>query len=106
MVWSNRGAKLNLHYEPITVFVPQNEAFDQYEGDTDSDLAFYHMSFEVKTLELLETTNVLYSAKLNNPPLWITKVNDDIYVNSAKILQDRSNYVSRSFSGHMGHQQV
>ncbi|XP_018567440.1 fasciclin-1-like [Anoplophora glabripennis] len=106
LVRSNRVAKLNLHYEPLTVFVPENRAFDQYEGEIYSDLAFYHMSFEVKTLKLLRTTNALQSANLDNPPLWITKVNDDIYVNSAKILQDKSNYVSRSRSGDMGQQQV
>lgn len=106
MVRSNRGAKLNLRYEPLTVFVPENKAFDRYDGDTYSDLAFYHLSFEVKTLKLLETTNVMSSVNLDNPPLWITTVNEEIYVNNAKVIQDKSNYVSKSVSGDMGQHQV
>ncbi|KAJ8967028.1 hypothetical protein NQ314_003145 [Rhamnusium bicolor] len=106
LIRTNRAARLNLHYEPLTVFVPENKAFDNYNKDLDSSLAFYHMSYEVKTLTLLRTTNSMSTVDLDNPPLWFTKVNKDIYVNNAKILGNNSNYMSRGRNGDMGKQQV
>ncbi|CAG9815140.1 unnamed protein product [Phaedon cochleariae] len=106
LVRSNRVARLNLHFEQLTVFVPENRAFRDLQGDLNSNLAFYHMSFDVYPLDSLGKKNSLSSVNLENPPLWITRVDEDVYVNNAKILQDKSNYVSRSRDGYMGKQQV
>ncbi|KAG5864881.1 hypothetical protein JTB14_021708 [Gonioctena quinquepunctata] len=106
LIRNNRVAKLNLHYEQLTVFVPENKVFRDLDEDTNSDIAFYHMSFEIKTLSMLNRTNSIDSVLLENPPLWITRTADDIYVNNAKIIQDKSNYIARSRNGDMGKQQV
>ncbi|KAJ8956371.1 hypothetical protein NQ318_015109 [Aromia moschata] len=85
---NNRAAKLNLHFDALTVFVPENKAFKN--RDLPSNIAFYHMSFEVKPLDKLKTVHFLRAADPDFPPIWITKSGKDIYVNNARILQERS----------------
>ncbi|KAJ8980372.1 hypothetical protein NQ317_009366 [Molorchus minor] len=97
LIRSNRVAKLNLHFESVTVFVPENRALKRYikeHEDLSSDIGFYHMSFEPKTLDKLRTTHFMRSSKLENPPLWITNIGQDIYVNNARIIQDKSDYIA------------
>lgn len=99
-------AKLNLHREQLTLFVPENRAFARFEGELKSDIVFYHMSFELKTLYELNYTNVMTTVVLENPPLWLTRVNGDIYVNNAKVLQDESELMGKTRPGDMGKMQV
>ncbi|XP_074030128.1 fasciclin-1 isoform X1 [Leptinotarsa decemlineata] len=106
LIRNNRVAKLNLHYEQLTVFVPVNEAFRNLDEDINSDVAFYHMSFEIKTLAILNRTNSIETVVLENPPLWVTRAGNEIYVNNAKIILENSNYIARSRDGNMGKQQV
>ncbi|CAG9834633.1 unnamed protein product [Diabrotica balteata] len=106
LIHTNRAAKLNLHYEQLTVFVPENWAFRHSEVEYNSDLAFYHMSFEIKSLEMLNRTNSLSTVILENPPLWITHINGELYINNAKVLKNKSDYLARSRNGDMGKQQI
>lgn len=71
-----------------------------------SDLIFYHMSYEYKTLDLLNKTNSLSSVILENPPLWISRRDRDIFINNAKIIPEKSNYITRSRTGDSGKEQV
>ncbi|KAJ8916570.1 hypothetical protein NQ315_000214 [Exocentrus adspersus] len=106
LVRNNKVARLHLSYEPLTVFAPETSAFDAYSSDLYADLAYYHMSFEVRRLHQLRTANALITVNLDNPPLWITVVGDDVYVNNAKVLRHRSDYVAKTRDGDTGHQQV
>ncbi|XP_056640068.1 fasciclin-1-like [Diorhabda sublineata] len=106
LIKNNTVALLNLHYDQLTVFVPLNASFKHSKVKYSPNVAFYHMSFEVITLEMLYKINSIPTVILENPPLWITRFAGDIYVNNAKIIQDKSDYSARSRAGDMGKQQV
>lgn len=93
LVNKNRPIKSDLNYAALTAFVPENRAFENYNGYFESNLAFYHLSYEVKTLPQLKGSAFLQPIKEEYPPIWITKTDSEIYVNNARILQDRSKYL-------------
>lgn len=107
MVKVNRLSKQYLNYNELTVFVPNNEAFRKYRGEILEDLALYHMTFEMKSLQALNsTTNSLNTVNEEFPPLWITRKGGNIFVNNAQIVQRQSNYLSRIGYDKLGKQQV
>ncbi|BES97562.1 Fasciclin domain [Nesidiocoris tenuis] len=74
-----------LKYMPVTVFAPLNSAFQHMKHDSkDAHLVLYHMANSPHPLNTLGTT--VNTMRTGNPPLWITRVKNDIYVNNAKIL--------------------
>lgn len=100
-------AKQYLSYNELTVFVPDNKAFRTYKGEILEDMALYHMTFQMKSLEdLNSTTNYLTPVVDEFPPLWITRSQGDIYVNNAKIIRRQSNDLSRIRYEEVGKQQV
>ncbi|CAH1165815.1 unnamed protein product [Phyllotreta striolata] len=98
---NNKAAILKLHYEQLTVFVPENSAFPTGASYA-PHLIFYHTCYGYKPLGVLNTTQRLRTARPGNPPLWVTRRGEDIYINNARIIQDKSNYVSRTIGGHGG----
>ncbi|KAF5296314.1 hypothetical protein FQA39_LY12531 [Lamprigera yunnana] len=90
---ANRPAKLNLQYGEMTVFAPTNEAFEWYSGGLLNDLVNYHMVWYAKQTKNLEN-GFLITVLDENPPLWVTKTDDEIYINNARIVQDLSDYAS------------
>lgn len=107
LVKSNRLAQQYLNYNELTVFVPDNEAFRKYKGEIIEDMVLYHMTFEMKSLQNLNTTtNSLTTVHQAYPPLWISRSRGEIYVNNAKIIQSQSNLSSRIKHEEFGKQQV
>lgn len=103
----SRLAKQYLGYNELTVFVPDNEAFRKFRGELTNDMALYHMTFEMKSLQTLNTsTNSVTPALKEFPPIWITRTQGDIYVNNAKLIKRQSNYLSRIRNEDFGKQQV
>ncbi|XP_069675634.1 fasciclin-1 isoform X4 [Periplaneta americana] len=97
-------ANSTLQFRQVTLFAPTNLAFQKYTGSKE-DLILYHMTNLAKPLDKLESK--VLSELEGNPPIWVTRVKghhrDDIYVNNARVLQDRSNYVQ---TNHHNKQQV
>lgn len=87
-------ANNTLQYRQVTLFAPTNLAFQKYTGSKD-DLILYHMTNLAKPLNQLD--GYVSSELEGNPPIWITRnklsYRDVLYVNNARILQDRSNYI-------------
>lgn len=107
IVQMSRLAKQYLNYNEVTVFVPDNEAFRNYQGEILEDMALYHITFEMKSLQALNTTTNRLTLVLEEfPPLWITRSRGEIYVNNAKVIQGQSNYLSRIRHQEFGKQQV
>lgn len=103
----NKLAKQYLNYNELTAFVPTNEAFRKYRGEILKDLALYHITFKIKPIETLNTTtNSLTPVIEEYPPLWITRVGGEIYVNNAKIIQQQWNYLLRIRYDELGKEQV
>lgn len=96
MIKPNRIAVLNLLYSSVTIFVPDNGAIHDFSGEFTNELVLYHFGIEPRTLKLLATNNSLETVNVENPPLWITVAGGYYYVNNAKIIDYRSNYVSKS----------
>lgn len=108
LVQINRLAKQYLNYNEITVFVPTNEAFRKYRGEILEGLVLYHMTFEMKSLQALNSTtaNSLIPVIEEFPPIWITRTAGKIFINNAQIIQRQSNYLARIRYDELGKQQV
>ncbi|XP_076395947.1 fasciclin 1 Fas1 domain-containing isoform X1 [Megachile rotundata] len=89
-------ANTTLTYRHVTVFAPTNRAFQKY-NKTKKNLVLYHMSNLPKTLENLGDS--ISSDLEGNPPLWVTRRpgtdGEDIYINNAKVIINRSNFQSK-----------
>lgn len=90
-------ANTTLQFRQVTLFAPTNLAFQKYKGSKD-DLILYHMTNLAHPLDKLGIPNPSVLSQLEgNPPIWITRnkgqYREDIYVNNAKIIQERSNYI-------------
>nr|CAD7432009.1 unnamed protein product [Timema monikensis] len=90
-------ANTTLWYRQVTLFVPTNQAFQKRPPNKERvDSVLYHMTNLARTLEELQAGMSVLSELDGNPPLWITRrpgqYRDDIYVNNARIIQERSNY--------------
>lgn len=96
LIKTNREAKVNLIYADLTVFIPENEAFNKHNDLFHSSLAFYHMAFEMYKLNKLWNMKSIQTVNPENPPLWITQWDDGIYINNAKILTQKSDIIGRS----------
>ncbi|KAF5281303.1 hypothetical protein FQR65_LT14764 [Abscondita terminalis] len=90
---ANRPAKINLQYGEMTAFVPTNEAFEWYSGGLMNELVNYHLVWYAKRTKDLES-GFLITVLDENPPIWITKLDDEIYVNNARLIPELSDYVS------------
>lgn len=62
----------------------------RFDKSLNSDLILYHVVSGVHTLGNMQIK--LHPILERYPPIWITKIEEDIYVNNAKILTDRSNF--------------
>lgn len=91
---ASQVANTTLTYRHVTVFAPTNRAFQKYSGTT-KNLVLYHMSNSPKTIENLGDS--ISSELEGNPPLWVTKKpgSQEVYINNAKILMERSNFQSK-----------
>lgn len=93
---ASQVANTTLTYRHVTVFAPTNRAFQKYNGTT-KNLVLYHMSNFPKTIENLGDS--ISSELEGNPPLWVTRRpgthGQEVYINNAKILIDRSNFQSK-----------
>lgn len=93
---ASQVANTTLTYRHVTVFAPTNRAFQKYSGTT-KNLVLYHMSNSPKTIENLGDS--ISSELEGNPPLWVTKKpgthGQEVYINNAKILMERSNFQSK-----------
>lgn len=88
----NPVASANLKLRSLTIFAPTNQAFQRYLGN--KTLVQYHMSNVATTLEQLGS--IITSDYDGNPPIYVTRRRqsdgtEDIYVNNAKIIRNRSN---------------
>ncbi|XP_017877413.1 fasciclin-1 isoform X3 [Ceratina calcarata] len=89
-------ANSTLAHRHVTVFAPTNRAFQKYNGTT-KNLILYHMSNFPRTIENLGDS---VSSELDgNPPLWVSRRpsthGEEVYINNAKILTERSNFQSK-----------
>lgn len=93
-------ANNTLQYRQVTLFAPINLAFQKYTGSKD-DLILYHMTNLAKRLKDLD--GYVSSELEANPPIWITRIKERnrevLYVNNARILQERSDYVQANNQG-------
>jgi uncharacterized surface protein with fasciclin (FAS1) repeats len=94
MMRGSRIVTLNLLYRGVTVFVPENDAVDRYDGSFSEELVLYHLASGAHTLRLMTLNGSLESGHVDNPPLWVT-VSNGYYVNNAKIIEGKSNYVGK-----------
>ncbi|XP_043510659.1 fasciclin-1-like [Frieseomelitta varia] len=97
---ASQVANTTLTYRHVTVFAPTNRAFQKYNGTT-KNLVLYHMSNFPKTIENLGDS--ISSELEGNPPLWVTRRpgthGQEVYINNAKILMERSNFQSKVIAG-------
>uniref|UniRef100_A0A146LUE9 Fasciclin-1 n=1 Tax=Lygus hesperus TaxID=30085 RepID=A0A146LUE9_LYGHE len=104
MLEQNGLATATLKYMPVTVFAPLNSAFQHQKHPTeDPNLVLYHMANSPHPLNTLGTT--VNTMRTGNPPLWISRVDNDIYVNDAKILQ-RSHLTNFQHNHHANKQVI
>ncbi|XP_046142475.1 fasciclin-1 isoform X3 [Osmia bicornis bicornis] len=93
---ASQVANNTLAYRHVTVFAPTNRAFQKHKGST-KNLVLYHMSNFPKTIENLGDS--ISSELEGNPPLWVTRRSgthgEDVYINNAKIIVERSNFQSK-----------
>ncbi|XP_076544328.1 fasciclin 1 Fas1 domain-containing isoform X4 [Osmia lignaria lignaria] len=93
---ASQVANNTLAYRHVTVFAPTNRAFQKHIGST-KNLVLYHMSNFPKTIENLGDS--ISSELEGNPPLWVTRRSgthgEDVYINNAKIIVERSNFQSK-----------
>ncbi|XP_043464800.1 fasciclin-1 isoform X2 [Leptopilina heterotoma] len=92
---SNKVALATLNLRPVTVFASTNRAFQTYKGSADQSVIPYHITTFPYKINQLEHALSLNSELDGNPPLWVTRrrngKTEDVYINNAKILTDRSN---------------
>lgn len=95
MLLANNVANFTLQNRQVTLFVPTNSAFQRYHGST-NDLILYHMTNLAKTVDQFGTS--MSSELEGNPPLWVSLKKDthmdQVYINNARVLLNRSNYVA------------
>lgn len=94
-IQSSKDAKINLFYRSVTVLAPNNAAMQKFQGNMDKTI-LYHLIHDSKSLEDISRRLSLTSVLSDAPPLWITKRQDDIYVNNAKIIGSSSDFLSRN----------
>lgn len=97
-------SRSSLNYREVTVFAPVNEAFRRFGGDLNQNLTSYHVAYNAYRLRDLNT--YLEPIQKGLPPLWVTKLNGDIYVNNAMILLSRSDYHANNRQDNLGKPQV
>lgn len=91
----NEIANATLSFRSCTVFAPLNSAFQKFSGPTDNNLVLYHMTNSAQTLTQIGGS--VSSELEGNPPLWVTKTESgDVFINNAKVVQQRSNFVHTS----------
>lgn len=105
LVQSSRLAKINLFYREVTVFAPTNEAIDNYAGKLNNETLLFHMVYGVKHLHEL-TYGSMKSVQEEYPPLWVTKRDDNTYVNNALVIKEKSNHFSKNRLDDNGKNQV
>ncbi|XP_066589755.1 fasciclin-1 isoform X2 [Prorops nasuta] len=93
---ASRVANNTLTYRHVTVFAPTNRAFQKYNGST-NNLVLYHMANLPQKIEQLGDS--ISSELEGNPPLWVTRrrgpYGEELYINNAKIIRERSNFESK-----------
>lgn len=77
----------------VTVFVPINEAFENYRGPLDEKILLNHIVNWTVLLEELDSRTRIVTQE-SYPTLWVTRGRDFLFVNGAKIDVERSNYVA------------
>ncbi|KAL3270620.1 hypothetical protein HHI36_021154 [Cryptolaemus montrouzieri] len=106
LVQNNSLARRAILYWNVTVFAPKNEVFQKFNGYFPTELVYYHVSNELKSLKNIFETNHLHTLADGYPPLWISKIDYDVYVNNAKILANESDFYSRVAGGFYNNNQV
>lgn len=104
MVGRTPEANSTLEYRHATVFAPTNMAFQNFEKSEieKQSLVLYHISTLALTLDQLGG-KVLTDLE-GNPPLWVTRRRqrggaEEVYVNNALVLPNRSNFVTQNARG-------
>ncbi|XP_053689218.1 fasciclin-1 [Sabethes cyaneus] len=92
LIERNPIASAALKLRALTIFAPTNQAFQRYLGN--KTVVLYHISTVATPLEQLGST--ITSDYDGNPPIYVTRRRhlngtEDIYVNNAKIIRNRSN---------------
>ncbi len=79
----------------MTIFVPTNDAFRGFDGRKTENLIINHIgNIALSTQQFPEK---LTSWVTGNPPLWVTKNRNGIFINQAKIIKE--NVGARSING-------
>ena len=79
----------------VTIFAPSNQAMLDFDGSRNENLVLNHMTnIALKTDQFPEK---LTSLVTGNPPLWISRQRDGLFVNQAKIVKE--NVRKRSVRG-------
>ncbi|XP_026477303.1 fasciclin-1 [Ctenocephalides felis] len=98
---SNTFMNHTIGYRKMTLFAPTNVAFQRYRGPLNNSLVTYHATNVARVLD--ELPNSVLSESDGNPPLWVTRKrgthSDELYINNAKILKRRSDYVAPTKNG-------
>ncbi|XP_058444738.1 fasciclin-1 isoform X2 [Malaya genurostris] len=92
LIERNPIASAALKLRALTIFAPTNQAFQRYLGN--KTVVLYHISTVATPLEQLGP--MITSDYDGNPPIYVTRRRhlngtEDIYVNNAKIIRQRSN---------------
>ncbi|XP_055525593.1 fasciclin-1 isoform X2 [Wyeomyia smithii] len=92
LIEQNPVASAALKLRAVTIFAPTNQAFQRYLGN--KTVVLYHISTVAAPLEQLGS--MITSDYDGNPPIYVTRRKhlngtEDIYVNNAKIIRNRSN---------------
>lgn len=106
LLQNNSLVRRAILYWNTTVFAPTNEAFASYKGFIYNDLVYYHVSNELKSLKMIFNSNNIQTLADDYPPLWVSRIDGDIYINNAKIVTEHSDYFSRASGGFYNHNQV
>lgn len=77
----------------VTVFVPTNAAFERYRGVLDGRILLNHVVNWTVELEEMDSRTRLVTQE-SYPTLWVTRGQDFVFVNGAKIDLERSKYVA------------
>ncbi|KAK9886457.1 hypothetical protein WA026_016740 [Henosepilachna vigintioctopunctata] len=106
LVQNSSLARRAILYWNTTVFAPKNEVFEKFNGYFGSDLVYYHITNEEKSLTKIFESSYLHTLADTFPPLWVSKIDGNIYINNAKIIMEESNYFSRPPGGYYNFNQA
>jgi len=104
---SSRGVHTAYLENYVTVFAPSNDAMNKYKGSKDENFILHHMASEFPNTNQLPTEvsssvtegelgERLTSLMQGHPPIWVRLVQNNVFLNQARVVYSYKDLVSKS----------